>query len=49
MSEHNADKHDELLEDVDKWESGEFGDVPRYARRSAPGRRRGNHPERSAL
>lgn len=39
MSEHNDDKHDELLEDVDKWESCEFGADPRYARKSAPGRR----------
>jgi len=39
MSEHNDDTHGELLEDVDKWESGELGAEPRYARKSAPGRR----------
>jgi hypothetical protein len=39
MSEHNDDKHDELLDDVDKWETGELGADPRYARKSVPDRR----------
>jgi|AntDeeMinimDraft_5_1070356.scaffolds.fasta_scaffold08523_3 hypothetical protein len=30
---------EQALQDVDKWESGELGAAPQYARKSVPGRR----------